>query len=111
MIFFLLNAVFSGAWGEKDADKKKEIIDTATKNGREKYMKRFNAMLEANNGHFVGSEITWADIVVANAVDFSHKLWNNNVAEGYPAVQKLIQTVFAAKGIKEWIAKRPVTDL
>lgn len=87
------------------------IIENAVKTGREKFISRFNAILEANGGHFVGSNITWADIVAACTIDFDEKMWNVSITEGYPAVKKLLETVFSAKGIKEWIAKRPVTKM
>ncbi len=99
------------AWGEQDPAKKKEIIDKALATGREKYISRFNAMLEANGGHFVGSNLTWADILVAVSIDFYEKLWDISVTDGFPAVKKLLDTVFSAKGIKEWIATRPVTKM
>lgn len=103
--------MYVAAWGEQDATKKKAIIEKATADGREKYISRFNSMLEANGGFFVGSKITWADIMVANSIDFSEKLWEVSITDGYPAVKKLLETVFTAKGIKEWIEKRPVTKM
>lgn len=87
------------------------MIDKALATGREKYISRFNAMLGANGGHFVGSSITWVDIFVATYIDFYEKLWDISITEGFPAVQKLLDTVFNAKGIKEWIATRPVTKM
>lgn len=108
-IFF--RSVFAPAWVEQDPVKKKEIIDKAVTTGREKFISRFNSMLEANGGFFVGPGLTWADIVVANSIDFYEKFWDLSIAEGYPAVQKLLQSVFTANGIKEWIEKRPVTKM
>lgn len=103
--------MFRGAWVEQDPDKKKQIIADAAKNGREKYISRFNTMLEANGGFFVGSQLTWADIIVANSIDFCEKLFQVSITEGYPAVKKNLDSVFSAKGIKEWIEKRPVTKM
>jgi len=103
--------LYKDGWTTKDEEKKKEIINEATKNGREKFISRFNATLEANGGFYVGSQLTWADIIVANAIDFPEKFWGVQIAEGYPAVQKHLQTVFTAKGIKEWIEKRPETRM
>lgn len=103
--------MFQGAWYEKDEEKKKAVISEATKNSREKFISRFNSILEANNGYFVGSQLTWADIIVANSIDFMEKIWGVQIAQGFPAVEKHFQTVFNAKGIKEWIEKRPVTKI
>ncbi|KAJ6643345.1 Glutathione S-transferase [Pseudolycoriella hygida] len=103
--------LFSGAWTENDPEKKKVIVEKAAADGREKFISRFNAMLEANGGFFVGSKITWADIIVVNAIDFMEKLWGLNIAEGYPFVKKLMENVFNADGIKEWIEKRPDTKM
>lgn len=105
------HSVFGAAWTEQDPTKKKEIIDKALVTGREKFISRFNVMLEANGGFFVGSNLTWADIVVATSIEFYEKLWGISIAEGYPAVEKLLNTVFNAKGIKEWIQTRPVTKM
>lgn len=110
-LFCAYKIVFGAAWTEQDPAKKKEIIDKAAKNGQEKFISRFNKILEANGGLFVGSSITWADIVVASTIDFSEKFWNVPLTDGYPAVKQLLDTVFNAKGIKEWIAKRPVTKM
>lgn len=109
--FSVFRAVFNRAWYEHDEEKKKVIVEEAAKNSREKFISRFNSLLEANGGYFIGSALTWADIIVANAIDFNEKCWNVQIAEGYPAVQKHLQMVFNAKGIKEWIEKRPDTKL
>lgn len=87
------------------------IINDATKNGREKIISRFNSVLEANGGYFVGSQLTWADIIVVNTIDLYEKIFGAEIAQGFPGVQKLLQNVFGAKGIKEWIEKRPETKM
>lgn len=109
MPFF--RVVFEKAWYEHDEEKKTEIANEAAKKGREKFVSYFNAVLSANGGHLVGQQLTWADIYVAFTLEYYETLFGAPVLANFPAVEKLVDTVLNAKGIKEWIAKRPVTKV
>jgi len=96
-----------------NADKVKR--DEATKVVLEKdtpiALTRFEKIIQANPaGYFVGNKLTWADIYIAYnltalEIEFEVKLVNK-----FPGLQKLVEKVESAPGIKEWIAKRPVTQ-
>lgn len=104
-------SVFSGAWREDNPINKKKIIDHGIEAGRERYLKNFNNLLGTSGSYFFGSKLTWADIMVANAVEFVQKVWCADIAANFPLVLKHQETVHETKGIKEWIAKRPLTKL
>jgi glutathione S-transferase len=75
-----------------------------------KYFGKWNETLEKNNGLLVGSGFSYVDFAIASFVElFSGKL-GGTILDKYPALKAHQLKVFAAPGIKEWVAKRPVTE-
>ena len=100
------------AFQEQDPSKKAELLKNCVENGKTKFLSVFDALANGNQnngGYLVGHSLTWADIMVANYIYFIEQAFDVQLLDGLPALQKLVETVFNAKGIKEWIAKRPVT--
>jgi len=63
------------------------------------------------SGHLVGSKVTWADIVIAEWAQRVGSISGVNIVENHPNVAKLAKTVLDLPGIKEYIEKRPQTNL
>jgi len=73
------------------------------------YLKALERDLKANNngdGFFVGDQPTWADFIVAYVV--VQVSGDQSRLDDYPLLKAHTQRVYNLKGIKEWLAERPV---
>jgi glutathione S-transferase len=92
---------------EKDETKKAELIATLKNETFPKFLSVFNKLIEANGGFLVGKRFSYADFAVASTVDIFADHLGKNLFDNYPAFKAHFDSVFNAKGIKEWVAKRP----
>jgi len=97
---------------EQDEKKKATLKEAFLKEGVQPFLKGFERHLLANNngeGFFVGSNPTWADIVVVCGLDRLLSM-DSTVLDNYQTLKGLVGRVHELKGIKEWLVKRPVTE-
>ncbi|XP_031357575.1 glutathione S-transferase-like [Photinus pyralis] len=73
------------------------------------YMERIEAIAKKNNGHLAAGKLTWADLHFVGILDYLRFMVGKNLIEDYPSLQAMEKTVLNLPGIKEWVAKRPVT--
>uniref|UniRef100_A0A1Y1MW73 glutathione transferase n=2 Tax=Photinus pyralis TaxID=7054 RepID=A0A1Y1MW73_PHOPY len=73
------------------------------------YLERFETIVENNNGHLATGKLTWADIHFVGILDYLSFMTGKTIIAGYPGLQNLEKTILNLPGIKEWVAKRPVT--
>ncbi|GMS93296.1 hypothetical protein PENTCL1PPCAC_15472 [Pristionchus entomophagus] len=74
---------------------------------------KFFALLEkiaknGLNGHFVGSSLTWVDLLIAEHVAILLKYFPGFL-DGYPNVLATVKKIESIPKLKEWIDKRPDT--
>ena len=101
---------FTPIFSEKDETKKLEMTKAAAATVTERFLKKFDALVEKNGGYLVNNSLTWADISVAHIIDQIERIMSIKlISDDMPGLKKLADNVFNAKGIKEWIAKRPQT--
>jgi len=90
-----------------------QLVEVFTAKAREKYLGRFESIIEANgSGWLVGETMTWADVYLYDAIDnikiaFAADILNEN----HQLLKQLMTNVYETPGIKEWVQKRPVTQL
>jgi len=98
-------------FGEKDEAKKNALKETFVKEQIKPYLQGLERKLQENEGkeYFVGSKPTWADFAVVVALDNVVGM-ENSILDTYPGLKAHSARVHELKGIKEWIAKRPVTQ-
>ncbi|GMR44781.1 hypothetical protein PMAYCL1PPCAC_14976 [Pristionchus mayeri] len=95
--------------GLKPGDKDQLMKDVAIP-ARDKYF----ALLEqqatdnGNNGHFVGSTLTWVDLLIADHVDFLIKKMPGFL-DYYPHVLKNVHKIESIPKLREYLDKRPDT--
>ena len=97
----------------KDADKKAKMMDEFFSEKLPQELKVLEKHLTANkngNGFFVGNELTWADIIAADFLSGAEK-FRKGASDSSSILVKHMEFVNNQKGIKEWIAKRPDSDL
>ncbi len=73
------------------------------------YMGKFNKIAEANGKWLVGKNITWADVFIAHMITVGENRSKIPLAEGYPAVKKLLDDFYSVP-LKKWISQRPQTE-
>jgi len=104
-----LRAACMKAFMEQDETKKEEIRKSLKEETFPKYLGVWNKILTQNGGFLVGKKLSYADISLASYLQIYQDNFPWDIFEGYSAVKAHQDTVFNSKGIKEWVAKRPVT--
>jgi glutathione S-transferase len=94
---------------ETDEEKKKKRMEKLLTEIVPKYLTKWNDILEKNGGFLVGKRFSYADFTYATQLEFHKQSLGAEHFAKYPAVLKHIEAVHNAPGIKEWVAKRPVT--
>lgn len=94
---------------EKDEVKKAEKGKKLKEETQPFYLSKFNEILEKNGKYLVGSKLSYADIYVAHFIQNTLTV-EPQLLESYPALKSHQDTVFNTPGIKEWVARRPVTQ-
>jgi glutathione S-transferase len=100
-------------YGEQDEKKKAAIKEAFIKEGVQPYLQGLERKLKENpsgQNFLVGASPTWADFVAAVALDNLVGM-DNTVLDKYPLLKAHNNGVHELKGIKEWLAKRPVTQM
>jgi len=100
-----MTALFTG---DKNVDTlKEEYLST----GVVPFLQGLERLLQTNDsgkGYFVGSKPTWGDFAVVVFLDELISLQKDSL-DKYPLIKAHAGRVHELKGIKEWLAKRPVT--
>jgi len=88
----------------------KELYNTFKTETLIPFLDRYEQFLTKNgSGYFVGSKLTWADIVIAEFLEKIQFLFDKQALEKYPKLAALEKKVLQLPGIKEYIDKRPQT--
>ena len=96
---------------EKDEAKKKEMTETFIKDQLTPFMKNLAEALKDNGGQWlVGGDLTYADIGMAQLLDFIDKKHPGKMENMAPLLYKHKEKVLALPKIKAWISKRPKPD-
>ena len=100
------------AYREQDAAKKAELMKKFGTETMPNTMAILEKLLTKNGGkYFVGKNVTWADIEVAN-------FWDGMKQRGSPlnfgankALEAHVNAIWALPNIKAWMDKRPKTPM
>ncbi|GMT12666.1 hypothetical protein PFISCL1PPCAC_5834, partial [Pristionchus fissidentatus] len=94
-------------FGEGDKDKlRKEVAEPAINKLFTILEKK--AKENGSNGHFVGSSLTWVDLLVSDHMGIL-ETHVPNAFTAFPTVQDIRKKTTSLPKLKEWIDKRPVT--
>lgn len=55
--------------------------------------------------------MTWADVYFAGIIDYLNYLAKVDLTANFPNVKQVIDNVNANENIKNWVEKRPVTEV
>lgn len=93
---------------ENDPVKKAELVKELKDKTVDKYLKTFDKIINSNGGkRLVGNSLSWADIWLTHVINNLEIICGIKLAEDFPAVKSLCDTVLATPQIKAWIEKRP----
>ncbi|CAD6209026.1 GSCOCT00003673001.2-RA-CDS [Cotesia congregata] len=95
---------------EEDPLKKEEKKVKLLKETIPFYLNKFEQTIVENGGFAVGSVTTWADFVLAVALENFEQIFGVAALDNYPGLRGLKQRVHEIPEIVEWLAKRPLTD-
>ncbi|KAB0792009.1 hypothetical protein PPYR_13970 [Photinus pyralis] len=74
------------------------------------YMKRMESFTKKNKGHLAAGKLTWADLHFVGIMDYLNFMIERDLIADYSGLKAMQKTVLNLPGIKEWVAKRPVTE-
>jgi len=99
-----------GMWTEEEAKKLKIKNNVLDKTVPQLFTK-IEADLKATGGkHLVGTDFTWADFILAHFTEVFESFVDQSLLDNYPTIKVHQKNVQNIPQIKEWIAKRPVTE-
>lgn len=111
----------------------KEKLKTNAMSRLEYYLDKFETILKANNGYFVGnkvsttrvifsfvfiaqfslhnclSQLTWADIFFASLKAYLSNMAERDITANHPNLAKLVNEVYGLPNIKAYLEKAPKT--
>jgi len=97
-------------WHEDEA-KKLKIKNNVLDKTLPALFTKVEADLKAAGGkHLVGNNYTWADFVLAHFTETFESFVDQSFLANYPTIKSHQKNVQSIPQIKEWLAKRPVTD-
>ncbi|KAG5680355.1 hypothetical protein PVAND_009865 [Polypedilum vanderplanki] len=106
--FRLKIAVVSYEADEEVQKKKRVTLDNET---IPFYLEKLDSIVAANNGHFALGKLTWADLYFTAILDYLNYMAKTDLIANHENLKKVVATVLALDGIKQWVEKRPQTDL
>ena len=95
---------------EKDEARKAELMKAFLGNAIPKYLGILNTLLVNNSGYLWGGKLTWADLYLANVVDFLYRDPIKDAFSPYPEITKLRDRVDSQPNMAKWLKERPVTE-
>nr|CAD7197726.1 unnamed protein product [Timema douglasi] len=105
-----LRQVLSAFRSEPDPVKKEEKKHILIKETIPYYLKKFENVLNENNGFFVGGAVTWTDLVFAVSLEGFEAIFGKEALDSYPTLKSFKERIFNFPNIRAWIEKRPVTE-
>ncbi|XP_044270389.1 glutathione S-transferase-like [Tribolium madens] len=75
------------------------------------YLQRLDAVVKANNGHLAVGKLTWADLYFVAVLKYLCFMCGSDIIANYPNLVALKKSVLEIPAIKNWVEKRPKTDM
>nr|AEB91974.1 glutathione S-transferase sigma 2 [Locusta migratoria] len=72
---------------------------------------RLDNLVKQNGGHLANGKLSWADLYFVALLDYLNFLTGFDLTKDYPNLSALKRTVLEIPAIKEWVTKRPKTDM
>lgn len=96
---------------EKDPSIQEEKRKTLNAETIPFYLDKLDDIAKENNGHLALKRRTWADFYFAGVHEYMNYMAKKDLIEKHVNLRKVVDNVLAIDSIKNWIAKRPKTDM
>ncbi|XP_026463636.1 glutathione S-transferase-like [Ctenocephalides felis] len=74
------------------------------------YLDKLDAVAKSNDGHLALKKLTWADFAWAGMIDYMSAMARLDLLAKHPNLKAVVDNVLVLPKVKEWVAKRPVTE-
>uniref|UniRef100_A0A6M2DF29 glutathione transferase n=1 Tax=Xenopsylla cheopis TaxID=163159 RepID=A0A6M2DF29_XENCH len=74
------------------------------------YLDKLDAVAQANKGHLALKKLTWADFALAGMIDYMSAMARMDLLAKHSSLKLVVDNVLALPKVREWVAKRPVTE-
>jgi len=75
------------------------------------YLEKLETLAKENHGHFALARLTWADLYFVAILDYLKYMTKPELLANSPNLQAVVDNVLAVESIKEWVSKRPASEL
>ncbi|XP_049856599.1 glutathione S-transferase-like [Schistocerca gregaria] len=106
-----LRLKLSDYYWEPDEAIKQKKKETVFKETLPFYLERLNEQVKENGGYLAAGKMTWGDIFFAALCDYMNGVAQFDITKDYPNLASLKKKIRELPAIKEWISKRPVTNI
>ncbi|KAF6208357.1 hypothetical protein GE061_016811 [Apolygus lucorum] len=100
-----------GYWYETDEaikEKKKGVLLNET---APFFLQKYDELVKANGGYVANGKLSWGDLYFIGISDYLNKMLGFDIFEKYENLRQVRDNVVGLPKIKEWIAKRPESEL
>ncbi|XP_058456414.1 glutathione S-transferase [Malaya genurostris] len=75
------------------------------------YLEKLDDIARENNGYLALSKLTWADLYFVAILDYLNYMTKSDLVANHPSLQQVVDNVTSIESIKNWIDKRPSTEI
>jgi glutathione S-transferase len=75
------------------------------------FLKKLDEIAGENDGYFALKKLTWADLYFVGLLKYLNHMAGFDITENYANLKKVVANAESAPGIKEWIEKRPESNM
>lgn len=95
---------------ETDVDAKQKKKEALLNETVPFYFRKLDELALVNNGHLAVSKLTWADLFFAALLELFNT-WIGTDVSKYPNLREVTDNVYNLEAIKDWMKRRPVTEM
>jgi len=99
-----------GMWTDEEAKKLKIKNNILDKTVPALFTKIESDLKVTEGKYLVGKNYTWADFILAHFSEIFEAFVDQTILDNYPTIKAHQKNIFSIPQIKDWIAKRPVTQ-
>ncbi|KAF6208056.1 hypothetical protein GE061_016506 [Apolygus lucorum] len=106
-----LQAAVAPMWGMQDEKAKEEFLAKVQKEIIPMYFKIWDERAQKNGGYLANGKLSWVDLLFHGYMNTFEVVVKTKCVDQYAGLKLGREKVSSARGIKEWIARRPKTNI
>uniref|UniRef100_A0A182FM24 glutathione transferase n=2 Tax=Anopheles albimanus TaxID=7167 RepID=A0A182FM24_ANOAL len=96
---------------EPDDDIKEKKLVTLNNEVIPFYLEKLDDIARENGGYLANSKLSWADVYFAAILDYLNYMTKTDLVANHPNLAKVVDNVTSIESIRNWIDKRPKTEI